>query len=742
MNKLSILCATALLFCCLGSCSDEQKELIGVDIVEQYDVGFEIKEGDVTSTTYSFEVIPSDKHARYVCLYVDKNVIDKVPKQELPAFLVKELHKYAESNNKSWADYLASISLVGDSKRKLDNLLPGNMYELVVFGIKGEQLSRSASYRFFETLKADNVSMTFDVKVALDPEKPTSASVSVKPSMADYKWYFCSFPESSYRRIKESGMTDRQIAYSFLQEELRNTLPPQASEADIKRFIENRFYENERTLSVGGRAIKADTEYVYLLTALHVTEGYEVVFTSETTVGSFTTPKVKQTGTTFALKVEDIDQTRASLSISPSDPSQKYIWRYGAYSDALKQLSPEEHAKYIIDTNPYIFFEARAHGSINQFRGKLTPGTEHFLIAFGYEGGVCTEVFRYDFSPKPSGDPRSSTFAVEIAERTTDRIKLKVTPSDASVFYIPLLYPDGNDKESIKGRVIADMRRTLAQNVKSGYNPYATLWDIIAQNAILGESTPEWEGLPPAGACTLLILTFDREGIAAEYNYTPSYLHVPGFSTVTVGEPQVLGVFDGDEEKGSVFNNPYGVQGKAIMVIRYKLGEAANSAFATVGADLDNVDELDTKAFPDAEILKNRSLNWTTLRANKPYLYLLTEWGKKQMSFSYGLNKAGERGPITRISIKAADKSDIRPVDELKRLVEATDDTAAQTANISALSWWSRLTGIESNTSIRRYMPVVDVPQRLQARDAVRTIASPERGEQAEIRIPLVYIAR
>lgn len=204
--------------------------------------------------------------------------------------------------------------------------------------------------------------------------------------MVDYKWYFCSFPASSYRRIKESDMTDRQIAYSFLQEELRNTLPPQASEADIKRFIENMFYENERTLSVGGRAIKADTEYVYLLTALHVTEGYEVVFTSETTVGSFTTPKVKQTGTTFALKVEDIDQTRASLSISPSDPSQKYIWRYGAYSDALKQLSPEEHSKYIIDTNPYIFFEARAHGSINQFRGKLTPGTEHFLIVFGYEG--------------------------------------------------------------------------------------------------------------------------------------------------------------------------------------------------------------------------------------------------------------------------------------------------------------------------------------------------------------------
>lgn len=707
MKKLSILCAVALLLIGLGSCQDEQKELIGIDIVEEYDVGFEIKDGEVTATTYSYQVIPSDKETPYVCLYVDKSVIDKVPKHDLPEFLVAELHKHAESQNKPWADYLASISHRGDTQKTLEGLLPGNMYELVVFGVRGEQLARSASYRFFETLKADNVGMTFEVEVTTNPDRPTSASVGIKPSIADYKWYFCSFPSSSYDQLRASGMSDRQMAYAYLQEELRQRLGPSPSQEDIQRFVDTRFHVGERTLGVSGPSIKADTEYTYLLTAIYITPANEVVFTSETTVGQFRTPAVKPTGTTFTLAVDDITQTTAALSVSPSDPGQKYVWRYGAYNEAIKSMSPQEHAKYIIDTNPYIMWEARAHGDLNQFKAKLVPGTEHFLIAFGYEGGVCTEVYRQDFRPAPAGDPRTTTFEVETVRTTTDRIQLRIRPSDASVYYMPLLYPDAEDKESIKGRIIADMRRLRAQNVRSGYNPHATLWDMIAQSALLGEHTPEWDGLPPGGSCTLLVLTFAPEGIAAEHKYTPGFLSVPGYSAVEVNSPEVLGIFDGDEEQGEVFKNPYGVQGKAIMVLRYRLGEGVSEGYATVGADLDNIDELDTQAFPDAEIIKNRNLNWTKLRNTKPYLYLLTDWDKAQMSFSYGLNAAGERGPIARIPIAGASKSRKGSIDDLKRLVEAETDTEPRTsATLSIHSAFSWLKAGAQTKAISSYMPL------------------------------------
>lgn len=746
MKRLITFCLAALLIGGLGGCKeDDTKNVLGVDIEEPYNIGFEITDKAITSTTYSFAVSPSDKQAPYVCLYVDKSVIDRVQKQELPAFLLKELQKNAESQNKPWDVYLASITQRGDAEKTLENLLPGNMYELVVFGIKGQQLSRQAGYRFFETLKADQVAMTFETSVAFDENKPTVGKVTVKPSIENYKWFLCSFPKKTYEKGKAQGMSDLQLVYSFLQQDLQHNLPPEPTEADIEKFIQARFFENEQTLSVGGRSTKADTEYTYLVTAVYITANKEIVFTSATHVGHYTTPKVKQKETTFTLKVENIRQTAAAISVSPSDPAQVYVWRCGAYNEALSKMTPEEHAKYIIETNPYIMWEARAQRDITYPDYKLMPGTKHFLIAFGYEGGVCTKVFREDFDPQPAGDPTLVNFQVTKVSKTTDRIKLKVEPSDASVFYIPLLFPDSENKERIKGRIIAGLRRALYQNLQGGFNPHMTLWDVIEQQSYLGESEPEWTGLNPGAKYTLMVLTFKKDGIAAERKHEPSFLTVPGFSTVTVGEPQILGVFDGDEEKGDIFGKAYLTKGKAIMVIKYKSSTGVSQAFASATEDMDNLDELDTKALPDAQIISNRNLQWTSLKLNKPYMYLLMPWDKPQISFSYGLSTQNERGPIARVKLKAAVKGDKSAITKLKDLYDLADDPGSYRAPLGFHPSREPLWLLPDAESVEHFMPVRQATEVEAPKAKPQTLrGAQEQGSKAETpeHLPLVHVVK
>lgn len=678
MKHLSTLRLLTLLLLgsALWSCRPERNEIVGVDIVDPYEVSFEIKDAGLTSTSYTFEVTPSSAEAPYVCLYVNKSVIDRIPKHELPTFLVSELKKNAEANNKTYASYLNEIIVKGKQQKTISGLQPGNMYELVVFGIKGEQLSREAGFRFFETLKADPIEMTF---IVTNSEiTATRVKLEVKPSKDNVKWYFCSFTKTQYDRLKEQGLSDTEIITAYLEQEAREYLRGQAtpSEEVIQAFIDQKFFVGDRTLTISGT--KADTNYVYLLSGVAITEKKDIIFISDVQLGTFDTPAVAKRATTFELRVDQITQTTAQLHVVPSDPTERYVWRYGPYNDLTRKMTPEEQARYIVDTNGWINWESRPHQTLNA-KGKLTPGAgKHFLIAFGYAGGICTDVARIEFDPLPQGDVNLIDFEVTEERRTTDEVRLKVKPNDPSIYYLPMLYPDGESKESKKGGVIADLRRRQAMDNRS-YNPGSTLIDMISQSCSLGEQTHTWSTLKAGTPHTLMILTLDSTGISGDKFYHTTYLTVPGFSTETVGNARIMGVFDGNEEQGAVFGQADAVKDKAIMVIRYDASAGVSEAYAASSEDSDQLDETDPTAMPDSEIMRSTSINWTKMKVTAPYLFLLLEWDKPQVTFSYGLSDQMERGPVARALLPGASKDNIRPIDELRTMVNEANSALRST---------------------------------------------------------------
>lgn len=137
------ICGIALA-CTFNACSDDEQRTIP-EIPQKID--FTFIPYDITVSTFDFDLKVSNQDAPYICLYVPRTLIDRVPKHELPDFLMEDLRKQAETANKPFAQYLAEISYRGDKEFHLDGLMRGTLYELVAFAVHKEWKSERTGHR-------------------------------------------------------------------------------------------------------------------------------------------------------------------------------------------------------------------------------------------------------------------------------------------------------------------------------------------------------------------------------------------------------------------------------------------------------------------------------------------------------------------------------------------------------------------------------------------------------------------
>lgn len=140
------------LYCLLSvfvitACSDDDENIRPVDPDELL---FKVTELEASTTSYTFQIDVSSNRIPYLCLYVDKEVIDKIPRPELHNYLMEDLKKQAEAKGVAFEEYLGTIShRVSISKHTISNLLAGKMYELVLFGINGTEAAKKPHCHYF-----------------------------------------------------------------------------------------------------------------------------------------------------------------------------------------------------------------------------------------------------------------------------------------------------------------------------------------------------------------------------------------------------------------------------------------------------------------------------------------------------------------------------------------------------------------------------------------------------------------
>lgn len=264
MNRLfTYICGMALAIV-LHACSDDD----GV-VVPQIPQGLEFSftPSDVTVTTFDFELKVSDQEASYVCLYVPRTIIDRVPKHDLPDFLMEDLRKQAEVAGKPFAQYLAEISHKGDKEFHLDGLLRGTLYELVAFAVNKEWKSEEADYFFFHTLKVTPIDCTF--KVVGDDAPDT---FSVIPSDKEAKYYLAILPKDFYEELVAGGYNDTGILFELINADIKDGYDKAYEEDGIltdkeaQEVIDGLFWQGDIRLAFNN-PVPENSEYRWILAA-------------------------------------------------------------------------------------------------------------------------------------------------------------------------------------------------------------------------------------------------------------------------------------------------------------------------------------------------------------------------------------------------------------------------------------------------------------------------------------------
>ena len=637
--------------------------------------------GEATTSTYSFGVKASDATIPYLCLYVDKKTVDNVAKGELPNYLMNDLKKQAEAKGTPFEQYVASLTYIGDqSNLKVENLLPGRIYELVVFAVDGTRAADKAEYLFFQTMKTEHIDCTFDVVVVPEMLDAQSAVFDIKPSDKNVKWYFSGISKSSYEGAIASGnYDDESIVITLLEQELQSIfiqLVPEGGQLTddiVEQALDMVLHTGDVGLKFTG--LNANTEYKWMAAAFKIVstdDGDEVVLCSDVSKGDFATPQKDLSKMTFDVTVDNITAVSAHVKVVPSYIDEKYVFFSDAFTDENINMTDDELMNDYVEKN-----QANLNLPWGTYKGvqdvpnlSCIPNSKNYVLVFGYDRGITTKPVVKRFETPEGGNAAETTFSYKDVVATPYRIELTIEPSDLTVPYTSVLVPDDQfDKETYIDMVEMDVINQYNMNVM--WNPGMTMTSFLYSNTSYCpglKSAGVYQDLKEGTSYTVCSFALSPDGKVAAVHEQKSIVTVPGLSDATVSA-EILGYFDGDEENGLVFGLPDKTAGRVILAMKYTKSAEAKDAWFSVIYDAEEIDELDPVSLPDIDIIQYYATPWTELTDS--YRFIMCDWNTLYYSFAYAKDKNQVEGKVARMEIPVMTKEGAGTIDELKELVKA-----------------------------------------------------------------------
>jgi hypothetical protein len=151
----------------------------------------------------------------------------------------------------------------------------------------------------------------------------------------------------------------------------------------------------------------------------------------------------------------------------------------------------------------------------------------------------------------------------------------------------------------------------------------------------------------------LLVLDYATGHVARVITY-PEIVTTPEFGAATP-TLEVLGVFSGDEEAGSIFDSPSVTAGKAIIALKIGNLDAAESYYYVAQEG----DYRDFDVFGDEGLLQKKT---------SPYIFLTCDWGDKGVTtFAAAKDANGIYGEVTSVYVQC-DPANVDPIGLLEEI--------------------------------------------------------------------------
>ena len=666
---------------------------------------FEASVAETTRTSAFINVTPSNLEADYLAVvYPAAAVEQSASDAELVVKIYAEFAAYAETQEKTFVEYMAEVVKRGAlENHEVKGLAQNANYYLLVFGVDAEAeyaASTEITAVKFKTQDVQQSACTFTVKSEV---YLTTAALTVTPSDNKQAWHLVNVPveemQTYTKEDGEYGWSQTEFFQHYLNTEIEALEAEGMTEQQIKDKLIHTGY---RTLNAVG--LQPKTKYAALVAGVQYDEA-GVAVTTEIKELRYNSGEAASNNLAFDIQVTNIEHYSADIKITPSDAAAEYYYYIGFIDSKKKSMKPIDIANAAITEYLYYWDEngqlaiREPHTGVADLSGyELNIAeTEYFIVAFSFEANpaygtvINAETGEYDTNPgtitsapvyvsfktPDHGDAYNADFKFKFTEVGPYDFTFEIEASDPSIYYQPgIAYPDSFNPESAIA-ASADQLALVMQMCMEGQSPCLTHQEAL--DKLKQQGYPYRNGsakfyvanLNPETTYMGYVLAIDvKTG-----KFAKCYFDLNSTVTTTaVGDVdptiEILGVYNGEHEAGSIFGDAAMTAGKPIVAVTHKNLDGASALFTAISAD----PFADVNALADRYIISEFRGYWSEIKnLSVPYEFFIAEWDIEQTIVSYAQDAEGREGKVARMGVTP---SQVRDIEELRAYVEERNNAA------------------------------------------------------------------
>lgn len=373
---------------------------------------FAFENQQIKHTELSLNIAPEDKELEYVVLFAEKkhfiaNGIDT--REELLADDLAMLRQYADYYGITIREFLEGMKWItkGDKEGyKVTNLYPATEYVVYCYGVNVEDENYEATtevyYEVITTTAPKLQDIDFDIEANI---VGNSVAVTITPNDYNGLYYSYIVPDTNNYYLPEGAPFNADYLAHY-----RNT-----TWATFNELINNQGIAAEQFCHSGEVTIndRLNPNANYMVICFAVSEDQTPILCSEPSVAYFTTEESNKSDLKIEIKVEEITQYNAMLTVTPSKRGEEYACVFLAASQLPPLESEYEQMMFIIENfDPAIF-----SGPLSEALTPLMPSTEYVVVAFGIENNLpTTDMFSYRFTSLEAGTSEVYIESIEIVK--------------------------------------------------------------------------------------------------------------------------------------------------------------------------------------------------------------------------------------------------------------------------------------------------------------------------------------
>ena len=660
------------------SCTDSNEETPKPPVNNE-SLTFDVEVGEVKNSSFTYTVTPSNLEASYLIALYDVETADDFTRDEyLVSSLLQELEMEANATGYTLIEYMPDFTDMGVVEGDFSQLAPGTDYYIIVFGVdpaKNYAPTTALTKVKVSTPEIQLIDINFDIQTTV---KNNSAEFTITPSDLERIWYFYTIPEGTYKAYTDPEGNYRMSDTKFLLYGLQMQIEGLRKQGYSDNKILNELF-HKGSLKLQGSNLIALENYINLVAAFDITENGEISIISAITTSTYKTENVQPKDFTFEISVSDVEYNRAAIKVKPTNLSETYCWICAEYDGT--STAEEVMAEIVAQYGGYMNNGVMLYSGIQDYTGGLgspykykiaASDAEHYVIAFGYAGGVTTPPVMQTFKTLTAPDPKETTFEVKALGVSPYSFTIKVESSEASTYYtMNVCTPEEYDEEKFIQESNDAFDETL--QLSRDFDPKTTPAMILDSYYFSGNDQVSATGVYPETELMCYIFALDpKTGHVVKAHTFDPFVTTSQAGSVTPSI-ELVGYYHGDAENGEIFGDAAATKGKAITVVKYNNLDGARTLFTTsLEGDCSN-----SVGFPDPDVWATCIGYWKSCKIAQPYTFYLANWQQVLTALAYVVDKEGKTGSIARLYTypTAQEKSDIS---ELKALVDELNASEAQ----------------------------------------------------------------